>query len=256
MRKIFLLLAILLPSNAFAGAWLMDEGEGKVITQIRHYYAEKKFDANGNRVANSAYAKWSLNPYAEYGLTDDITIGGQFEADAVDNRANVKNNDSGYSFTSASAFARAKIWQEDKFVSSAEIGLKKPFDSGKQVNPEGKELIPNFKLNVGYGSEDYFFEAAANYLLRSDNNLNNMLKLELGGGYMLTDDFQWLNQLTNERATGNNFTGGNYDLTKVQTSVLYKMSDNVGHQFGVTYDVDGKNTTKGASFNYSIWYSF
>ncbi|HYA80025.1 MAG TPA: hypothetical protein VED87_03740 [Methylocystis sp.] len=77
-----LLLLAALPAQAQAGALLWPEGQGQVIVTTTFADAKVAFDSSGRRIAAPPYDKFEIQAYAEYGLTDSLTV--TAEAGGVD----------------------------------------------------------------------------------------------------------------------------------------------------------------------------
>ena len=60
--------------SARAGAFLQAEGSGQVITTFRHSRADASFDAAGRVQKGGLYTKSELQAYAEYGVTEWMTL--------------------------------------------------------------------------------------------------------------------------------------------------------------------------------------
>lgn len=63
---------------ACAGAWPLPEGDGLLIVPFAASRATDGFDAAGNHTRRSAYSKYEIAPYMEYGLTRSLTLVGTF----------------------------------------------------------------------------------------------------------------------------------------------------------------------------------
>jgi protein XagA len=256
MKYLPLLLA-LLPVNAGAGAWLQPEGKGEAIISSGYYSAHNNFDAGGNRQDMPLYSKYEIAPYAEYGLTEAITIGGGLALKQSSNAFGDKNK---YGLDDLSVFIRSYLYEgsiagDDSLVISAQPGLYLPFKLEGEINQQSG-LSPSLKLNMGYGTRDYFAEFMLGYEYWKGSDSDRIVT-QISVGYDLTDNFTYLAQLFTTNITSDNYSSnGNYDLAKIQSSLIWKYDESVYHQFGVTYDVSGKNTGAGYGFLYSVWYKF
>jgi hypothetical protein len=251
------LLALLIPTNAAAGAWLQPEGTGhQVIANFTYYEASQGFDAKGNKYVMPKYSKYEFNPYAEYGLYDDITIGGSF---AAQREINESSGDDSYSVGDVHLFARTylytgSIYHPADFVVSVEPGIYLPISSSSDLN-EQTGISPSVKLNLGYSDVDYYADASVGYAYWS--NTSDRIKAEASLGYYIADDWVFLNQAFAELVTDKDYTNsGNYDLVKAQSSVVWQYDEVISHQLGVSYDIYGRNTGAGMGFLYSLWYRF
>lgn len=67
---------VTMSSAAHAGAWLQPKGTGQWALQATSYATDRYFDDTGNLQHQRYYSKYELAPYAEYGLLENLTIGG------------------------------------------------------------------------------------------------------------------------------------------------------------------------------------
>ena len=250
----------LISSGVQAGAWLQNEGEGEVIGTVRFYTAKSYFDENGHRTSIPLFTKSELAAYFEYGLRPYLTLGGEVDLAGVSNEAPQFTDPFKIKPSYGSIFARTYLYQGNDYVVSIEPGITFPRTLGNELTPDGEKLIPELKLNFGYGFEaqdqHHFIDASLKYRHRNDNNLDDMLKAELSLGYRFNDRIMGLAQISQEKNLGSIAnTPGNYDLTKPQLSVLYD-HDYFASQVGVFADLYGKNTGAGYGLLYSVWYKF
>lgn len=251
MRWLLLVLA-LLPVNAWAGAWLQAEGKGQVITNFNYYQATKAYNAAGNKVDMPTYTKLEVNPYVEYGLFDNLTIGGSFAYKVVTNETQGKTF---YDSDDYNLFIRWLVFQGEKFVISAEPSLYLPRKTGGELNSEAG-LAPMMKFNFGYGSDNYFVDASVGYQHWS-NEESDRIRSSATAGYNLTDDFTLMAQVFSNNVINHDYTkGSNFDLSTAQVSLVWDQDESFSHQLGLYKDIYARNTGSGAGVLYSIWYKF
>lgn len=208
------------------------------------------------KTAGPTYSKVELSPYSEYGLDEDLTIGGSFVYKQTWNNPDGQRR---YSFDDLSVFARAYLYDDviegNSFVVSVQPGLYLPIKAQGEINSQSG-LSPSMKLNIGYGADDYYADFALGYeYWRGEDS--DRVTTQTTFGYELSDDFTYMAQIFTNNITSNNYShSGNYDLMKVQSSVLWHANDKFIHQLGLNYDLYGKNTGAGYGFLYSLWYKF
>lgn len=118
-RFLFLLMA--LPSTAFAGAWLQEEGSGFTALQFNTLRSDQFFDEAGARQDQQRFSKLEANLYAEYGYTDWLTVG----ANLFLNRAK-QGDDSNIGLADSEFFGRMKLAEYEGFVASFQPLIKLP----------------------------------------------------------------------------------------------------------------------------------
>lgn len=75
MLRIFcVLMALFAPSAAWAGAFMQALEHGQVIAELAFSEAGRAYDAFGRAAAIPAWRKFELSTYAEYGLTEQVTL--------------------------------------------------------------------------------------------------------------------------------------------------------------------------------------
>lgn len=240
-----------IPANAFAGAWLQPRGEGQIISNLRYYTANKFIDAYGVETKIDPFEKIELAPYAEYGLYDWLTIGGELNFASIDDKSPV--------ISYGSVFARSYLYRQGSHVVSIEPGITLPRQTGSELSPDGENIIPELKLAYGYGfkifERDHFFDTDIKYRMRNDGNLSDMIKSTATIGLTINNDFMALLQISDERSFRQDGEVGNYVQVKPQISLVYH-DDNFSHQIGFSKDIFSLNTGQGYGFIYSLWYKF
>lgn len=268
LLKLFLvaLSSLAVTSNAHAGAWLQQEGQGELIINYTIFSSDEVFDESGDRQSSSNFAKNEFNPYFEYGLADEITIGGSVSYQSVISEGNLTQSDS-LRFSFFDVFARTYLFNNDDFVVSIEPRLHVPVNADASLNPEGNDPIPELKLSLGapfkLWNQYSFVDVSGTYRFRDEDSLGNelkdILKLEGSLGLKVEEDVLLLGQIFHEqslnRQTGDN-TPGNFDLTKLQLSIAYDYWETVFLQVGAFTNIDGVNTSAGNGLLFSAWYKF
>jgi len=74
MRIVCVLTALFAPSAAWAGAFMQPVDHGQVIAELAFSEAGRAYDAFGRVAAIPAWRKFELSTYAEYGLTEQVTL--------------------------------------------------------------------------------------------------------------------------------------------------------------------------------------
>ncbi len=63
------------PSFSHAAAWVQEKGKSFFSLQLYYYQTEDAFDSDGNKEKRGGvFRKTEINPYLEYGLTDNDTL--------------------------------------------------------------------------------------------------------------------------------------------------------------------------------------
>lgn len=262
MRSVFAILIVITPFNANAGAWMQEHGAWEIINSYNYFSSDTFYDSRGNNVSGSKIVKQEMIPYAEYGLTKDITVGGALSVVSFANSAALDNDDS-FKLATADLFVKTPLWQEDGYIVSIQPGVKIPFEDEAAINPEGSNPIPELKLAAGYGFkflDNYsFVELGTTYRWRNKERLEDMLKIDAALGLRVHKEIMLLTQLFHDESLGmdkSKIISGNYNLTKLQFSVAFQDTESLSYQAGIYDNIDGENTASGNGFIFSVWYKF
>lgn len=106
VRILIGLLLLGLPESILAAAWMLPKGSAVLIFNTNWYYTNRFWDSEGNLSPLPAFNELSLNPYFEYGLTNDLTVGQSSyfrQAWWQDVNTGLKGGDSAF-------FGRYRLW--------------------------------------------------------------------------------------------------------------------------------------------------
>ena len=266
-RALFSIALVFCAGEAHAGAWLQKEGDGQAIVNYFYLNSSSRFDEKGHEVNASTFVKNEINPYIEYGLTEDWTIGGAVSIQSIigtdtNNEGAITEMRPVY----ADLFVRTYLLTgEDEigsYVISIQPGLRIPMQESAGINPEGDDIIPELKIIGGHNfrlfERNHFTELSAAYRSRK-GLIEDMTKIEATVGFDVYDDVVILPQLFYEKTLGRmsgDTNPANYDLLKGQLSVVYQFEDDLRLQAGAYYNLDGTNTAAGEGLVFSTWYEF
>ena len=238
--------------SAFAGAWVEPKGEGLFIGQATYYSTNSFFDTSGQKQPQPRYRKYELQPYAEYGATEWLTIGGSAYLQAVS-----QSGDDNYGIADPQVFARARMWHDDKQVVSLQPLIK--FGSGfaDSAPPRGGSESVDAELSALYGrnmhiiSGNDYLDTRIGYRARS-NDLSNEVLLYAAIGLSLTDDIQLVPAIRAIVATDlknapvfSQSSDLDSDAVKAEIAGLYHLNDKQWLQASFFKDVAGVQTGNG-----------
>ena len=234
-----------------------------MITSLRLYGTTEFFDDSGHKSSIDLFTKTELSPYFEYGITDKLTLGGEFSMAAATNGAARYSDSLDMQYSYGNIFARMYLHKGEHLVFSLEPGIDFPATIGSDLVSDGSRPIPEMKFNFGYGFADrrelgHFFDASVKYRHRSQGDLNPMLKSEAMFGYRLDYYYVVMASISDEWTLGGvkDRYQGNYNLVKPQISLLYDPNEQIAHQISLYTNIYGENTGAGYGFIYSLWYRF
>ncbi len=261
------LAANVLATPAYAGAWMQAPNEALVILSSYAYQSNQRFDNSSHRVHQPNYTQVGLNPYVEYGLREDITIGANlFFIRAAQSGAPAQRGQSNFGIGDSEFFLRKKLWQKDGFALSLQPFIKLPSpQSSTSDTPKLGSSHPDLgaSLSGGYGfsafGQNHFIEITPQYRYRfgpQRNQLNAAATL----GVHVTEKWMLMPQLfltsrTSERAnaTFTQSSADDYDATRAQLSAVYDLRKDVSVQFGGFTDLNGRNAGRGQGILFALW---
>ncbi|MDX2073399.1 MAG: hypothetical protein SFX19_03425 [Alphaproteobacteria bacterium] len=248
--------AFFVASAAYAGAWTQKEGVLQSITSLSTYRATKFLDAQGNKQPQLAYTKQELAQYAEYGLRDDITLGGQLRlVHTLQDTAS--GDDSADNLGDTDLFVRKRLWRDDFSVISLQPGVTLPSPDDRTTTPKIGSDHPVYSLRASYGrgfklyDQLHYADITGGYLHRAGTP-DDQLVLDTTVGLNLTEHWQIVPQLfitqgrhSIQTSSFTESSSNDYNLVKGQFSVQYTTASYGAFQLGVFSHLTGKNTGQG-----------
>ncbi len=189
MRRLVFIVVIGYGAAAHAGAWLQPASQGLFIQQATYYTADGYFDADGTVQPQSRFSKYEWQPYVEYGLLNNLTIGATGYAQQVS-----QNNATNRGIADPELFARMALWKGTQSVLSIQplIKFSGSFDSSD--SPRGGSQSTDGEISLLYGqtlpivtANDYI-DLRAGYRIRN-RGLNDQLRFDAAAGLKLSP--QW-----------------------------------------------------------------
>lgn len=255
-------------SSAHAGAWTQGQGRGQVILTSSVYRADSLYDNQGRKTDQPTYAKAEFNPYVEYGLNDNLTVG----ANLMFQRAYQQGAPGMPSFVSwgvadSEFFLRRRLWASRGFVVSAEPMVKLPSPNSRRTPAiGGRHPDAGMGISAGYGFKtgelNHFVNLDTGYRYRFGDP-KDQARFALTAGGSVTPSLMIMPQVFVTRrlssptaATFTQSSGDDYNQISLQLSAVYKMNDRFSLQLGGFKHVDGKNAGAGKGALLSLWTKF
>lgn len=270
MRFVACLLFYIVPAtSAYANAWTQEEGKGEAILTARYYHTSSYFDETGERVPMNAYSKHEITPYVEYGLYDGFTIGANLSLQhAVQFGGPGAPNQQSWAMSDSELFARARLWEGNGFIVSAEPMVKIPSPDGANKSPKIGGSNPDVGLRFlgGYSfnwlGHHHFVEAGAGMRHRFGTP-HDQIQLNASTGFSLTSRLMIMPQISatirSEQPTVPLFTqapSDDYNLTQFQLSAIYEWDETTSLQAGAFSHAAGRNVGNGDGLIFSVWKKF
>jgi hypothetical protein len=264
---------ICLPGFASAAAWPQPEGHGLEVLTFSWYQTGSIFTERWTRQPLSKdgrFFKHEVNNYIEYGLTDRITLVGNFFYNPTlhfsDQTSNVQSSGFGdqefavrYGLNSGSS---PMVWSIQGLVKIPTYTLS------RNPPPGLGQTDYEIRLLNGHGWDAYgkhlFWNVEGAYRYRTQFPADEFrLDATIGADpfprwTILAQMFTIKGFRNGELIAipGNPTLNPNFDLIKGQLSVVYRVTTALRVQVGGSAPVAGRNTGAGAGVLLSIWWDF
>lgn len=233
LRRIIPVLFIVVSVQAHAGAWTQPKGEGLFIAQATYFGSDHYFDFDGQRVKQPTFRKAELQPYAEYGLRDWLTVGGSAYVQHVE-----QDGDGNQGLGDPELFARIRLktWENGDVLAIQPL-VKLPSYYTHDRQPRGGSRSTDGELSLLYGANWEYFgltgytDTRVGYRIRS-RGLNGQYRIDQAVGINITDNFLLIPAVRSIITTEYDDTAAfsengeqDYDLAKAEVTALYKLDD-------------------------------
>lgn len=262
MRRLSLLLsALLLSSQAYAGAWVQAPDALDVTTTLSDLNTSAVYDQNGHRTRypnQGVSAQDQINTYVEYGLTPTVTLLGNFFADNVIYKDSFSSShDTG--FTNQELGARYLLSAPDTpWVRSMQAVIVVPTYGTNRPNLGSGHI--DGQLSYAIGHELLLFDRKGyvsmdgGIRLRSGGPADELranldIGMQLNSHWALQTGVYAIKSLNNgaSNVAGQFINANNYDLYKLQLSLAYSITPTISVEGGWIDNFAGRNTTAGSS---------
>lgn len=275
-----LLLLLLPPPQALAGAWTQPEGRGQLILNHFYYSSDAFFDADGQRQSQPRFDKFEINPYLEYGISDDWTIGASLFAHYVTQETRTETGSgvtlSGHSdnvgLGNSEIFARWQLYRGGRAAIALQPLVKLPALYARNRLPKAGSEAFDAELSLlgGYGFDGWgrahYIDTRLGYRHRFSAGLEDQLRADLKLGLRLNRALSLIPELSATLAFNGNtdttFTqdGQNdYDLLKLGLAAQYELHDlapGAFVQLGGFAHVAGRNAGEGYGLLLATGFNF
>lgn len=260
---------VILGSNTlFAGAWTQERGKSYHRFAMNYYFADKEYDHNGNSrnmALNGEFRDFNLNYYIEYGVLDELTLIGSFyykDLQKENDRFKYDTDGTG-DFDIA---MRYRIYSGNAGIVSLQGLLKVPelYDEDDAL-PLGNGQY-DYEVRLLYGRSLWptipgYINIEAGYRWRAEEPSDEFrYLLEIGSD--LGKSFYTRAKLDAIIATGNGHnvmdSYGNpantveYDLTKLDLTAGWRMSQTLALELEYASALSGESTAKGDTWTLAV----
>lgn len=261
-------------SEVFAASWNLEKGKSQFIITNSFYQTEEFFDKTSNKKKQPEFTKFESDYLYEYGYNDYITIGFHPRLQRISQETSGKKLvDSGLS--SLDAFARIGLikksnllYKDDGFVFSLQplLKLSPPNAKNKDFSVTSDQWDFEMRTLTGYSFKYFdnyhFVNAEMGYRLRDGEPSNEVffdgtLGVRFRGTYMFLGQIFYTTSIQEDSNKSVSIANPlDYELTKVQFSVVKEINKKYSLQLGVFKNIDGENTGVGNGGLLSLWINF
>lgn len=246
---------------AHASPWPRPDNEILIVSRADYFKTDLgKLSVMGELV-DARFQRVESNTYAEFGLTDDVTIGGKvFYGTSWLTRGADVETASG--FTEIEAFAHYQLFKTDRHVGGIRLaaGLPASFKSGArpalQSNGVDVELSALYARELVLSPVRIYAAAEIGYRKRFSASADQARLVTTVG---VEPSGQWLILLDtfSTKSIKNGGAGGaDFDIVKIQPSLVWRATRRFHVQAGVTEEVAGRNIALGRTYFLGLWTRF
>ncbi|MCI5045696.1 MAG: hypothetical protein MRY72_13455 [Aquisalinus sp.] len=244
------LLQISNPSFAIASPWPMPEGQGQTITRTENFTAR-------------TFRQLTTSIYSEYGLTDRTTFIGKLAYATQEYGGQFPSTTQG--LTAADISVQHLITRTDHSVFAGRITYAAETEMDRLLQAENTRFEPirygnaieiAFLAGHSIHQDGSFFvtaETGFRYALADDADLIN---LSLTTGFKPSERWLLLAKSLNTVSLQNDSNGIDYDVFRLEPSLVFHRNDRTSYALGASYDLYGRNLQTGSSLYLSFWNRF
>ncbi len=253
-----LAVALLLPATpALAGAWPQAAGTMEVIVGATYSESDSGFDGRVG-AADPKFRKLEVAPLLSWGVDGSTTLSFQpswqsLKADRVGG-----GSDEGSGLADAEFAVRRTIWQDGADIVALQPLVRVPlgYDRGDQPPLGSGKVDAELRTLYGHGFDGGFFDGQLGYRTRGGPAADE-LRLDLTLGWRPDADWLLLAQSFNAVSVGTPGAGyGDVRRYKVQLSAVWRLTDDVGVQMGLSKAIGGRNAGGERMALVALWWQF
>jgi protein XagA len=262
------LILLALTSSANAGPWTHAQGKGQFITTASVYEKKRDFNSHGRSIKSDKFRKYELTPLLEYGLTNDLTIGGKVYLDHLISYSTLgKRKETG--LADVEALSRYQFYKDNDHVMAFQGMVKIPGPYNKNHNPSLGAKQVDLEARILYGFNNQIgncpwylaFEGAYRFRFQAPAD---QVRLDATLGFKLTERFEVMVQSFNtislknhkKGAAINNPFGVDYDIYEISPSLLIRLTPAIKLQVGGGFVFAGRKVGAGKTGLLGLWVDF
>lgn len=245
------------PGDAGAAAWTQPKGGREVIVSLHQQDSSHGFDADGAVIDIVDYRKTELQLFAEYGLTDRLTVGAQGSLRRLRTR-NARDDEPGHLEISA----RYRVLSRGGWVVSNQTAVRLPGGDGdpgaaQRGSPEAEYDSRFLVGKSGVVAGRRFFVDAQAGLRRREGEPPDERRLELTAGLHATRRTMVMAQAFDVRSVGaGQGVYEAYRYLNLQLTLVHDLPRGWSAQAGLTGTAAGRNALRERGGVVAVWRRF
>jgi hypothetical protein len=259
---VFVLVALLVPSAAWASAWTLPEGTGQWLATLDASTATEFWEKDGALAPTPRYNKVDVDVLVEYGITDRLTFLIDPGLQHIDIAPPVSAQRTGLDYTEFGAryaFIRDPTWV---LSGQATLRIRGTFDTSNPAAIGYTDVESDLRLLLGHSFDiagfASFFDIELAERVRTAGYPSEFRVDATFGTYVAP---RWLLLLqgfnvVSEGAGNVDYTGGSYDYEKVQLSAVYALTPTWSLQGGGYVTYAGQNALEENGLIFGVWHRF
>lgn len=250
---------------AFSGAWLKPQNSGEIIVNGVYFSSNGFWNKNGDQSSQPNFQKFELNPYLEYGFSEEITLGGSVFLHALSQDTAAGSSNDNFGLGNSEVFARTSLYRSEQSTLTLQplIALPSVYEQRTAPRSGSDSLDAELSLlgghNFSWLGASHYAEARLGYRHRFDGDLKDQIRLDVKAGIRLNDRFELIPAAYSiwSLAGSKNpvFTEDgqqDFDLIKLEAMLRYNVSERTYLQGGGFSHVYGRNVGDGSGMMLSF----
>ncbi|MEO1103184.1 MAG: hypothetical protein AAFW98_05560 [Pseudomonadota bacterium] len=274
VRISFVLILVLMSTDALAGAWTLERGKTHTYTTSSFTYGNHSYDENGDLVKVPEYRKFTLNAALEYGVRDWLTaiVRGELRQEIGhgeiyrlpyrdpifvegEDGDGIVYGERSEVFGAIEGAARVRLLKGDNHVVSAQGAFASGgFDyDGAGADSDGPYVEARALFGIGkpIWGRHTFFDAQAAYRFRFDPDDTDEVVVDLTVGAQLLPRWMLLGQTFSTIEVD-----GETHYTKAGGSVVYAVNERLRVELGGIATVYGRNALQEYGGKVGFWWTY
>lgn len=246
---------------AIASPWGQESGALFISSRSEYFRANSTLPSTNGIGATQRFERLESNTYAEFGLTRDILVGAKavYGSSGIANGSGVQ---SATGFSEFEGFVQRRLWQGANSVGAIRLAGAAPtrFNTGVRsgLRSDGADAEIRFLYGRNLITRPVkIFNATELGYRRRFGDAADQIRLDALIGVETTSRFLMIVETFSTLSIRNeNFGGADFDVFKIQPSVVMHFNPHWSLQAGLTHEAAGRGLDLGNTFFIGLWTSF